>query len=182
MPEKITCPNCGAENYTTDTVCMSCGASLTKSDPTTSQQREQPESEEQRGAPMPTERAEPPTQPQEEETVGMSALAKAILVSVGIGVIEMLIVAFTYGETAGAIPLKGMVSLLIGGIVYGGLRGLMLGFLLKETKWSPSIALLLGLGLAFSFARWPNYLFGAIAGFVIGTIIEKSLPAQPPRI
>ncbi len=30
MSEKIACPNCGAENYETDPVCMSCGASLTE--------------------------------------------------------------------------------------------------------------------------------------------------------
>jgi len=169
MPEKIVCPNCGEENYATDTICMSCGASLTEPAP---QEPEQPAAAP--GAePAPEAAAEEP-----EAKPGLkAALVKVILISTGIGLIEMLIVAFTAGETGGIISLKGTVSLLIGGLLFGALRGLMLGFLAKETKWSPSVTLLLGLGLAFSLGVWPNYLFGAIAGFAIGMIIES---AQPP--
>ena len=177
MAKKIACPSCGAENYDTDQVCMSCGASLTEPAP----QRPQHEAIEE--GPGETPRPEPKPEAVVEapaaQTSLKAALVKAILVSTAIGLIEMLIVAFTAGQTAGIIPLKGMVYLLIGGLLYGALRGLMLGFLAKETKWSPGITLLLGLGLAFSFGAWPNYLFGAIAGFSIGMIIESALP--PPQ-
>ena len=33
MAEKTACPSCGVENYDTDQVCMSCGASLTEPAP-----------------------------------------------------------------------------------------------------------------------------------------------------
>ena len=181
MPEKITCPNCGEENYTTDPVCISCGASLIEPRPTVSSQLEQPESEEQHGAPPAQERAKPSTETWKEKAADMPALLKATLVSVAIALVETLLFMLLYKVTVSStvLPeLQGFVSVAVFGIVYGAVRGLMLGFILQQQRWSPTVGLLLGFGFGFIVNGWVAPVFGGIAGFVIGIIIEQSLPAE----
>ncbi len=178
MAEKTACPSCGAENYDTDQVCMSCGASLTEPAP----QRPQHEAIEEPPAETPGPEPTVPEEPAAAKAGEVPPIAKAVMTSLGFAIVEMAILAFTGERKVGSViglQLGGIMPIFGFGLAYGVLRGLMIGFVIEQKRWSPGVALLLGLGIGFAVNGWVTPVLGAVAGFSIGMIIESALP--PPE-
>ena len=171
MSDKVTCPKCGAENYANDVVCLSCGESLKAPAPSA----------------QPTAQAEEgPRKPQEPEAKAASPagfLVKALLVSLAAAAVEFVLIALLNKDHSGPggvyfVPMpKGVGGVILGVLLWGALRGGILGGLLIFTRWSPTIALLIGAAMGYAFispaGAWETILGGAVVGLIVGVMREQ---------
>jgi len=179
MAQKIECPKCGVENYSTDAICLECGQSLIQARAPAAQ--DAPERDEAAAA-------EPKDEPDagKQAKAGMPLLWRVLLVSVIAGLIEVALIAvITRGDTKPGpitvffIPLYSLgivLRILLGTLLYGGIRGLMLHFLLQFTNWPPGAAGAIGGAIGFGCITggigFITVLVGLIIGYSIGIIAE----------
>jgi len=173
MSERIKCPKCGAENYKSDTVCMSCGASLRAPTKPPEQKAEERVSPREPGKPEPKEKAKP----------RLPFMVRALLISVVAAFIEFALVALlskgkdpTHVYYIPVGKLSVVLTVLLGGLIYGAIRGGVIGGLLHFTKWSPGIAMLFGGAIGWAFVLgggWVTILVGLIVGYILGVMREQ---------
>ena len=169
MSEKVKCPYCGAENYKTDTVCLNCGKSLLT--------RPEPPEQQEQAEQVPVE-----PRPQPKAQTPMGVLGRVVLVSVAGAFVEIGLVAWiTAGPTSVyMIPLKGLnlpLLIFLGGLLYGVIRGLLVGVLLYLTHWSASVAMQLGGAIGLVVGGGTGIITvpgGLVAGFIIGLMYEQA--------
>ena len=178
MADKQRCLKCGAENYATDSLCLSCGASLREEQPSPSPRASSPPTA--GAAPGPaaegaagaqSAKAVAPAPPQ----AAAGALApwlRVLATSLVLTLLEMIIVsAISHGQHPsrvwGVHLAGGAVGRVALATVMCGLgRAALVGGLLYLTGWSPSVGVLAGgaLGFALLGTIWG----GAVVGFGIG--------------
>ena len=179
MAQKIKCPKCGAENYSTDAICLECGQSLIQERASAPQD-----------APEPVQPAE--AKPKAEPGAAKQAKARmplfwrVLLVSIIAALIEVGLTALiTRGEdppgpkTVFFVPLGSVhivLRILLGTLLYGGIRGVLLHFLLEFTKWPPGAAGAIGAAIGFGCITgaiaFITVLVGLIIGYSIGVMAE----------
>ncbi len=178
MAQKIECPKCGAENYSTDSICLECGQSLIQERAPAA--RDAPE-------PVRPAEAEPKDEPEagKQAKAGMPLLWRVLLVSVIAGLIEVALIAvITRGDTKPGpitvffIPLYSLgivLRILLGTLLYGGIRGLLLHFLLQFTNWPPGAAGAIGGAIGYGCITGQSFItvvVGLIIGYSIGIMAE----------
>jgi len=171
MAAKTACPKCGAPNYPSDTVCVGCGHSLKAS-----ATPDGPAGQEGGSAERPATPAAPAPSP-------TGFLLKALAVSLLAAILEFGLIALLKADHSGPaavyfIPMPaGLTGLIVGAMLWGVLRGAIIGGLLLFTKWSPTVGLLVGGVTGYAFigpaGAWQTVLGGVVVGFAVGMMRER---------
>ncbi|NLO75061.1 MAG: hypothetical protein GX100_13265 [candidate division WS1 bacterium] len=185
MADKIQCPKCGTENYTTDVVCLSCGANLQEPQ----RPPEAKAAEKVEGVPMapsgpatPAKPEEPPPSPPSAWESAMPFI-RALGIALALTLIEVILIYalnkdHQYPKSAWGLrfPVDMVPKIMVATLVIGLARGVLIGGLLHLTAWSPTVSLLIGGALG-----WTG-LGTLIGGLVVGFAIGLSYSGHQPVI